>query len=65
MSGEPVRTCSQALGSMVTGPAAGSAKKPLQDFETMYIGVAGPDVVRQVSVCCGGAIQTERNGDGI
>lgn len=31
----------------------------------MYIGVAGPDVVRRVSVGCDGAIATKRSYDGI
>ena len=41
-----VQDCSQGLGSMVTEPPTDGQTRPLQDFETLYIGVATPAVCR-------------------
>jgi hypothetical protein len=42
----PVEACSQGLGSMITEPPTDGQRRPLQDFETLYIGVATPAVRR-------------------
>src|ERR1700733_4044040 len=41
----PIEACSQDLGSMITEPATDGQTRPLQDFETLYIGGAEPAVV--------------------
>ena len=38
--------CSQGLGSMITEPPTDGQRRPLQDFETLYIGVAASAVRR-------------------
>ena len=44
--GRPIEACSQGLGSMITEPPTDGQRTPLQDFETLYIGVATPAVRR-------------------
>jgi hypothetical protein len=44
--GQPVEACSQGQGSMITEPATDGQRRPLQDFESLYIGVATPAVRR-------------------
>src|SRR6185369_12146471 len=41
-----LRACSQGWGSMITEPPTDGQTRPLQDFETLYIGVATPAVRR-------------------
>ena len=42
----PIEACGQGLGSMITEPPTDGQRTPLQDFETLYIGVATPAVRR-------------------
>jgi hypothetical protein len=51
--GPPVEAYSQGLGSMITEPATDGQRRPLQDFETLYIGVATPAVRRALSATTG------------
>jgi hypothetical protein len=44
--GQPGEACSQGQGSMITEPAADGQTRPLQEFESLYIGVATPAVRR-------------------
>jgi hypothetical protein len=44
--GRPGEACGQGMGSMITEPPTDGQRRPLQDFETLYIGVVTPAVRR-------------------
>src|SRR4051794_11008575 len=55
--------CSQGWGSMITEPPTDGQRRPLQEFETLYIGVATPAVRRALSAPPG-RIKTMRDSEG-